>query len=565
MVPGIARVLEAAGLSGTRRGVGGVLVRRIWWGIAAAMLAAGTAVAAGPREAPPAPPLRIPLIPLGFQTLQQDFLLAGSSMLTVDFVDNDHLLVTFGIRRLMHRVQDDPVDDDDRTIAALLLELPTGKVLARTEWRLHDRAQYLWNLGHGRFLLRVKDRLTMIAPLEPGNASEPFREITMLHTDRHIVAIQVSSDDDLMMLETTKWSLGAGAPNQGFSTEANPVQISFYRLKSGGPNGLLVSNAGTIRTKTAVALPLTTAGRLDVLDGGRNRWLFNFDEHAGKVDELAAWDSTCFPQPVFVGHGEFVAFGCRGASDKVVFAGFNLKGEEMWQQNFFDSHISPTFSFAPEAGRFALGRTIISGEFDPELPLPSVMVNGQEVRVYQSYDGKQLFKIDLTPVARAGQNFSLSPDGMRLAVVRETLVRHPATQDDPAYSQTEAGLEVYALPGLSAQDKAAVKEAQTMAPADTGARIDLALERETAHSDAGSADGSGEKVRIETGSGAPSPAAAEAEASAQKSAGEASNDGGKAGDAAIIEGDAQPTGPRKPPSLYGPNEQPDQQKQPTPP
>jgi hypothetical protein len=486
-----------------------------------------------------------------------EFLLAGHSMLTVDFVDNDHLLVTFGVRRLMKRVADDPVDDDDRTIAALLLDLPSGKVMARTEWRLHDRAQYLWNLGHGRFMLRVRDRLTMIAPMQAANPDEAFREVPMLHSDRHIVAILLSSDNDLMTLETTKFHLGAGAANEGFSTEPDPVQISFYRLINDGSKRLVVASAGTVRTQTAVALPLTTAGRLEALDGGKDRWLFNFNEHAGKVDELAAWDSTCAPQSVFVGHSEFVAFGCRGGTERLNFAGFNLKGEEMWEQSFYSSHVSPTFAFAPEAGRFALGRTLITGDFDPELPLPASMVDGQEVRVYQSYDGKQLFKITLTPVARAGQNFALSPDGMRLAVMRDSLVRHPATRDDPAYSDNEAAVEVYTLPGLSPADKAAIKDTQKMAPPDTGARIDLALER-TEHSESGNSDADDStdgslKMKVELGAMAASPAAAEASASEQQSATAANS---TPANGPVVEGDVQPTGPRKAPSLYGPDETP---------
>ncbi|HEV2619193.1 MAG TPA: hypothetical protein VGU23_04565, partial [Acidobacteriaceae bacterium] len=98
-------------------------------------------------------PVEIPLSWLGYQPPAEDFMLAGSSMLTVDFVDADHLLVTFGVRRLMKREPDDPASDDDHTIGAFLVEVASGKVLARTEWRAHDRRRYLWSLGHGRFLL----------------------------------------------------------------------------------------------------------------------------------------------------------------------------------------------------------------------------------------------------------------------------------------------------------------------------------------------------------------------------------------------------------------------------
>jgi hypothetical protein len=38
-------------------------------------------------------------------------------------------------------------------------------------------------------------------------------------------------------------------------------------------------------------------------------------------------------------------------------------------------------------------------------------------------------------------------------------------------------VEIYALPPLSKDDRAAVEKAQTLAPADTGARIDLSLAR----------------------------------------------------------------------------------------
>ena len=106
--------------------------------VAVAMLLAWMALplhAAVARD-PVALAARIPLAPMGFEPLSQEFLLAGSSMLTVDFVDEDHLLVTFGVRRLMKRDAKDPANDADRTVGAFLLELPSGKVLAQTEWRL---------------------------------------------------------------------------------------------------------------------------------------------------------------------------------------------------------------------------------------------------------------------------------------------------------------------------------------------------------------------------------------------------------------------------------------------
>jgi hypothetical protein len=530
-----------------------------------AMMAACMMLAAGAALARAAEPVaRIPLGPLGYQTMVPEFRLAGSSMLRVDFVDADHLLVTFGLRQLMARLPGDPVDDDDRTVGAVVVELPTGKVLAKTQWRLHDRGQYLWGLGHGRFLLRVRDRLTVIAPMAAGGtggAKDAFREVPLLNIERHIVALMVSANEDLLTVETTQPAAGAetgeasvGAGPSGnlvihdpAQTDSAPVQLNFYRLTStgAGAEGLLATPAGAIRARTAVELPMTTGGFLDVKEGGKDSWLFNFDAHTGPVSELAEWDTTCFPRATFVGHGEYVAFGCRGSAERQALAGFNLKGEEMWQQNFSDQHTSPSFSFAPAAGRFALGRTVVTAAVDESAPMPESVVSAQEVRVVESYDGRVLFKIDCTPVERAGENFALSADGMRLAVVRETLVHHAATKDYDEYSEREAAVEVYALPALTEKDQAEVKAAEAMAPPlDAGARIDLSLERISTPMEGDAAEDAASGMSAVGGDTSALATAAAGEQTAPVAAG------------AAVEGDAGPGVARKRPTLYGPDETP---------
>jgi hypothetical protein len=553
----------------TIEGEGGAhLVVRRCCAVAVLMLASWAAVASTAVTRDAEVPVRIPLAPMGFQTLSSEFLLAGSSMMTVNFVDSGHLLITFSLRRLMKRDPGDPPDDQDRVVGAYLVEVASGKVLARTEWRLHDRSQYLWKLGRGRFLLRVRDRLTVIAPMDSGDPDNAFREIPLITVDRHIVAILVSSDDDLLTVETTRFSMGAAAAGEGFSAEPAPVQINFYRLMNAGPSleGLRAISAGVVRSRTAVAVPMTGAGTLELLDGGKDRWLFNFDEHSGKVHELAEWDSSCFPRPTFVGPSEFVAFGCRGSADKLDIAGFNMKGQEMWEQGFFDAYVAPTFDFAPAAGRFALGRTIVSTSLEPDALLTQSVVNGQEVRVYQTSSGKQVFKIDCSPVQRAGQNFALSEDGMRLAVVRDTLVRHGGFKDFGLDPEHEVAVEVYTLPPLSKEDVAAVKDAEAMAPPVSEARIDVALQREAAAA-AAKASGAGAAAVSQSESGDVPPPVAPEDAGtpgASSAPTEPAEEAPSAlGDAVSGAGTgSEPTAPRKPPTLYGPDEKKPPEKSP---
>jgi hypothetical protein len=406
----------------------------------------------------PEPPLRVPLENLGFQPLSTQFLLDGSSMLTLHYVDDKHLLVTFVVHRLIPRLPNEPVDDLDRVVDAVLLELPNGRILARTTWHLHDHSKYLWNLGHGHFLLRVRDNLTTFAPLANLETGQPFAQGPFLtSTDRRIAALVLSPDADLLIIETLKRTppkpksetpLFGPTPTPGLHlAERNLVQINFYRLHprdSGDP--VKPIPAGVVQAGGVGDVPASTAGFLAVVDQGRQHYAFDFHSFTGKIDELAPFDSTCPPAPVFVSHSEFIAFGCRTSHTMQQVGGFNMRGEEMWEQGLFGDYTAPSLAYAPAGGRFALSRIMLHGSVVPDQPISADEISAQTVVVYQTNTGKQLLRADCSPVERAGQNFALSPNGLGLAIVHADAI------------------EVYSLPPLTSKEQAELKLAQASAP-----------------------------------------------------------------------------------------------------
>jgi hypothetical protein len=408
--------------------------------------------------AKPEPPLRIPLESFGFQPLPAQFLLNGSSMLTLHYLDDKHLLLTFVVHRLIPRLPDEPEDDQDRIVDAVLLEIPTGRTLARTSWHLHDHAQYLWNLGHGHFLLRVRDTLTSFAPLANLATSDPFAQQPFLvSAERRLEALILSPDADLLIIETARRTpptpkpkapiLGPNPAQSPQLTERDPVQINFYRIHSpddGSP--VQVRPAGAIQSPRAGDVPATTAGYLAVVDQGHQHWAFDFHSYAGKKDELSPFDSTCRPAPLFVSHSEFIAFGCRSGQSRQQLGGFNMRGEEMWEQGLFGDFMAPSIAYAPAGGRFALSRIILHSSFIADQPISVDQVGAQTVVVYQTGTGKQLLRADCSPVERAGQNFALSPDGLALAVIHADAI------------------EIYTLPPLTTKDESDLKLARSIAP-----------------------------------------------------------------------------------------------------
>ncbi len=410
----------------------------------------------------PDPAFRIPLEPLGFLPISSQFLLAGSSMYTLHYVDNKHLLLTYSTHKLLKRLPNEPPEDQDRFVEAVLIELPSGHAVGRTQWRLHDHGQYLWSLGHGRFLLRVRDTLTTFSPLANLPAGEPFRERPFLTTDGHIGAVILSPDADLLIVETTlppQESIAlpsVSGPVLPASQQADPapIQINLFRLFNlASPTDQVdLRFAGVSRARSLGRIPATAEGYLAIVDQGRQHWAFDFNSYSGKTNELSPFDSSCRPTPIFVSRSEFIAFGCHNSNTFQVIGAFNMRGEEMWEQTVLDSYFAPSFVFAPSTGRFALSRIISHAQSEMLIP---ELIGGQSVVVYQTDSGKQILRVDPMPVQRAGQNFSLSPDGMDLAIVHGDAI------------------EVYHLPPLTPKEQEAVKQAQAAAPASNDAPIRL--------------------------------------------------------------------------------------------
>ena len=497
----------------------------------------------------PEPLLRIPLEPLGFPPPFTQFLAAGSSLFTVHYIDDRHLLLTFTVRRLLSRLPDEPEDDRDRNVDALLLELPSGKVIARTSWRLHDHGQYLWSLGHGRFLLRVRNTLTTFAPLVNLPTGQPFRERPFLSTNRRIGALLLSPDANLLIVESIARTTPAHRPKTPIfgptppqppadaSDDPTPVQINFYRLFAHGDASEEIQPriAGVGHASNTGSIATTGAGYLDIIDQGRQHWAFDFDSYAGKKNELSPFDSTCRPLPLFVSRSEFIAFGCRSGKTRQLIGGFNMHGDEMWEQNLFGDYIAPSLAFAPSSGRFALSRVLVHGaSVVPDEPMISEEMAGQSVVVYQTGSGKQILRVDCSPIERAGQNFDLSPNGMNLAVIHAEAI------------------EIYSLPPLTTKEQSDVKLAEASAPEENDAPIHFATAQTApAAAEASSAgesdsvstssptDTLGQDATQGTSSTPPNVSSVSAAAPSQPPATTTSSSG-----------DGPPTQPRKPPTLY---------------
>lgn len=424
------------------------------------------------RETTLQPWVTMSLGTLGVPAIPQAFLQVGSSMLTLDVVDDTHLLLTFSSRGLVPRDPTDSPDEECRMVAAELVELPTGTIVARADWKMHDHGRYLWRMGKGRFLVRRKNDLFLLAPEARLHTADPLRLLPFPKREGIPVSAMISPDKSMLTVETiapkTKDTVLPSKNGIIVSDPRQVVMVDFYRVSGGDAPDvpLKLKMAGVVKAPQPVLLPMDGDGYLWPDDAGHGRWPVSFNEFGGRDVKITQLESSCLPRLQMVSRFEFLAFTCRTSDTRSRMQSFGMDGHETWEETLNGTFGVPDIVYAPEAGRFALSRIVSS---TGDLMLGSMIPDGasQEVRVYQTESGDLLLKVPTTPVTRFAENFDLSEDGLVAAVVNAGAVL------------------VYKLPPPSAQDVKDLALARSFSPPASEAQVSLAKMVEADEAQAG--------------------------------------------------------------------------------
>ena len=390
--------------------------------------------------------LRLPLDKMGFPGLSASLVGQGASMLTVNFIDDDHLLLTFATRGLVPRVPGDPPEHQDRMVAAEVIELPSGKVQARADWHLHDMGRYLVNMGQGRFLVRIGDELSTMDVAGNLHAHDPLLRMSMPPHSFRPDSLTMAPDGRLLTMET-KVNLGA-------QMMAPKSLVEFYRVSGGGAGGpVAIVDAGKLLSPQPLYLALDGDGTLWADEGSRNEWTVSFHEFGGRVVKIGTLDSLCDPQFQMLSRSEYVAVTCSGADNHTKMVAYAMDGKEMWEEPLAGMD-EATYAFAPAAGRFAVIRTI-EGVSAPGNLVDTPPVDRQELRVYQTESGDMLMKAVGSPAIKTGENFDMAADGSLAVVVRD------------------GALCLYKLAAPSKQDLKDMEEVAKMSPPTSQAAVSV--------------------------------------------------------------------------------------------
>lgn len=381
------------------------------------------------------PAFLVPVEPLGYTPASDAYLTVRPSFVTLDFLDENHLLFTFHKAGLMRRLADCAPDDQDQQIVAQVIELPSGKVVKSADWRMHDHSRYLWPIGGGHFLVRQRDSLFVTGQ---SLELEPFLEFS-----KRLQSLRVSPDHRLLIAQVMAErhtpeehkQLAEQADQSGTFPPSEDVQLMVIDIARRKVIGLS-------RLHHTTDIAVVRDGHLEILPGKKNQWLIRYAPFRGESRPVGDIVSSCSPSVTVLNPDAALFFTCDAASQAHPVHAMDLDGKKLWDQVWESRYIWPTFSMAESGTRFAYSSLQLSHPVSTMDPIGDADVTAQLVGVFDTETGALRMVRNATPVTSAGQNFSVSPSGNRFAILRS------------------GNLEIYDLPPVSVPPAEAAQAAQ---------------------------------------------------------------------------------------------------------
>jgi len=363
----------------------------------------------------PTPAIRIATDPLDYHPLSSFYLMSRTSSSSLDFIDDQHMLFTFRATGLMKRLPECQRDDEDQLIRALVVHVPDGKIERSAEWRMHDRGRYLWSLGNGKFLVRRQDDLFLT---DSSLELRPF-----ISSPAPLRLIKLSPDAKLVLVET---DLERHTPEEherlveaSLAEDLPPpredVQMTILRVDDRS----VVLRA---RVLSVTDLPIISNGYIETLSAQGDHWMLRYRPFSGEPSVIADVASSCRPSESPLNDETTVVNICSERGDDHLFQAISLSGKKLWTYRWDNHYIWPTSASSESGTRIAFSTLRVSHSVNSRDPIDETDLQQQRVEVLDVNTGRLEFTQYATPVLSAGQNYALSPNGGRFAVLRDNAI-----------------------------------------------------------------------------------------------------------------------------------------------
>jgi hypothetical protein len=273
----------------------------------------------------------------------------------------------------------------------------------------------LWALRNGKFLVRQRDTLLLT---DSTLQLQPY-----LQSPTPIRLVKLSPDGRLLLIESDLEKhtpeehrrLTEQAELEGLSPPREDVQMSILRVADG-------ATVGRARALNPTDLPLIEDGFLEALTGQGDHWMLRYRPFEGEPSIVADVASSCHPNENPVSDKTVFVSLCPNGSGDHVFEAISLAGKTLWSYKWDSHFIWPTMAAAENGERVAFSTLRVARPLSSIDPFDESELQGQRIEVLDVESGRLDLTEFATPMLSGGQNYTLSPDGKRFAVLRENAV-----------------------------------------------------------------------------------------------------------------------------------------------
>jgi len=387
--------------------------------------------------------------------------------LSLNFLDSDHVLFTFNPKRMFERLPDCPSTHEDRLVHAAVFEISTRRLVREAEWYLHDSRRYLWPFGEGRVLLRRLNSLFVV--------DSHLQERLLLNSPNEVLWTSVTPDGKQVILETAEESPAADTKSERASKSR--VRIEFLDAET-----LTVQRV--IRAEKRVNLEATSSGFASVTPGISGKvWLVRFGPSERERANIARVRSRRAPDILYLSSKVLLIGRDSTKSPGYSVSAFTVTGNRLWRQHWDAHRYTANVEPSADSSRFAISTLQLIdapvSQSNTEKTTPESGSEGleQHIQVVDTASGDHVVSVTASPVVLSGQNYSLSPDGRRLVLLRGTALElyelpHMSAAEQAKYAAVKADVPgLYVAPAEPGKDTAGAGVVFTSAEAENQAGI----------------------------------------------------------------------------------------------
>jgi len=262
----------------------------------------------------------------------------------------------------------------------------------------------------------------------------------------------VTPDGSQIVVETTN-NTRDSKPEQISAAKPRPKFVAqFLDAKTLAPQR-------TIPLNEVVDLNGASAGYVDLVHKGEI-WLVRFGSTPSKRRNLARVRSRTVPSVLYSSNNSVLIGRCASSNCDYSVTALTTAGRRLWRQHWSRYRFFASVAHSEDGSRFAVSTARLAAplastatsHMDPDdqdvsQSTPSQQdVFQQEIQIIETASGTSVASVDVSAAVLSGQNFSLSLDGRRLAVLQSS------------------GVELFDLPPPSEPERAKFSALQTDVP-----------------------------------------------------------------------------------------------------